>query len=180
MRLSLERWQSPLDTLLLVTDDDGVLRALEYLDHEPRLHRLLRLHYGAYILHDGATPSPLKQRLADYFRGDLASLDDIEVATGGTQFQRDVWKALRSIPPGTTTSYGELAADVGRAGASRAVGAANGANPISIVVPCHRVIGANGSLTGYASGIPRKKWLLEHEGRFAKVQRSDVDAVLQR
>lgn len=170
MRLFLERWTSPLATLLLVTDDDGALRALEYHDHEPRMHRLLRSHYADYTLQDGEAPRPIKQCLADYFRGKLVALDEVKVATGGTEFQRDVWKALRAIPAGTTISYGKLAADIGRAGASRAVGAANGANPISIVVPCHRVIGASGALTGYASGLPRKKWLLEHEQRFAATE----------
>jgi O-6-methylguanine DNA methyltransferase len=170
MRLFLERWTSPLSMLLLVSDDDGALRALEYLDHETRMHRLLRSHYADHTLRDGEAPRSIKQCLADYFRGKLAALDAVKVATGGTQFQRDVWRALRAIPAGTTISYGKLAADIGRAGASRAVGAANGANPISIIVPCHRVIGANGALTGYASGLPRKKWLLEHELRFAATE----------
>jgi methylated-DNA-[protein]-cysteine S-methyltransferase len=107
----------------------------------------------------------LTDRLAAYFAGDLFAVDAIETRTGGTPFQRAVWSALRPIPPGTTVSYGELARAIGRPAASRAVGAANGANPIAIVVPCHRVIGANRTLTGYGGGLARKAWLLEHERR---------------
>ena len=92
-----------------------------------------------------------------------------QTATGGTPFQREVWKALRAIPAGATKTYGQLAASLGCPTASRAVGAANGANPIGIVVPCHRVVGAHGKLTGYAGGLPRKRWLLDHESRFAPV-----------
>jgi methylated-DNA-[protein]-cysteine S-methyltransferase len=169
MRLRLERWDSPISPLLLVTDEEGMLRALEFEDHEPRMSRLLRQHYGDYTLEDGAAPASVKRALKAFFGGDLDALDDIQTATGGTPFQRDVWKALRAIPASTTISYGELAANVGRAGASRAVGAANGVNPVAIVVPCHRVIGANGTLTGYGGGLERKKWLLDHERRFAPV-----------
>jgi methylated-DNA-[protein]-cysteine S-methyltransferase len=167
MQLTLERWDSPVSTLLLAADGEGNLRALDFVDHETRLHRLLRLHYGNYTLEEGEVPRSIKERLTAYFGGEIDALDDISVATGGTRFQCDVWNALRAIPPGTTTTYGELAVQVGRGGASRAVGAANGSNPVSIVVPCHRVIGANGTLTGYASGLPRKRWLLDHELRFA-------------
>jgi len=99
-----------------------------------------------------------------YFAGDLTAIDDVPVATNGTPFQRTVWAALRRIPAGTTTSYGALAASIGYPSAMRAVGLANGANPVAIIVPCHRVIGADHSLTGYGGGLPRKRWLLEHEG----------------
>ena len=164
MHLQLEEYGSPLSRLLLVTDDDGALRALEFADHEARLHRLLRDHYGEYELEVVAAPSNITQALDAYFDGDFAALDDIRVTTGGTMFQRAVWKALHRIEPGTTKTYGQLAAELGRPTASRAVGAANGANPVAIVVPCHRVIGANGALTGYAGGLRRKQWLLGHEG----------------
>ena len=170
MHFQLERWASPICPLLIVTDDDGILRALEFGDHESRMDRLLRDHYGDYTLEEGAAPEALTRALQAYFDGDLDALDDVRVATGGTPFQREVWTALRSIPPGTTISYGRLAAKLGRAGASRAVGAANGANPIPIVVPCHRVIGANGTLTGYGGGLAHKKWLLDHEARFASAE----------
>ncbi|HSZ56486.1 MAG TPA: methylated-DNA--[protein]-cysteine S-methyltransferase [Tepidisphaeraceae bacterium] len=167
MRLRLDRWASPIATLLLVTDEDGTLRALEFAENEARMLRLLRTHYGEVRLEAGAAPASLEQALAAYFEGDIAALADVETATAGTPFQREVWEALRSIPAGTTLSYGQLAMKLGRKGASRAVGAANGANPIPIVVPCHRIIGADGSLTGFGSGLPHKRWLLDHEARFA-------------
>jgi O-6-methylguanine DNA methyltransferase len=164
VHLRLEEYGSPLSRLLLVTDDNDALRALEFADHEDRMHRLLRDHFGVYELEKRAAPANIRRALDAYFDGDFAALDDIRVATGGTMFQRAVWKALRGIEPGTTKTYGQLAAELGRPMASRAVGAANGANPIAIVVPCHRVIGSNGALTGYAGGLPRKQWLLGHEG----------------
>jgi methylated-DNA-[protein]-cysteine S-methyltransferase len=169
MRLRLERWASPISSLLLVTDGDGALRALEFAENEARMLGLLRRYYGEYTLEEGAAPASLKRAREAYFDGDVDALADVQTATAGTQFQREVWKALRAIPAGTTISYGQLAAKLGRKGASRAVGAANGANPIPIVVPCHRVIGADGSLTGFGSGLPHKRWLLDHEARFAGV-----------
>lgn len=169
MRLQLERWKSPMTTLLLVSDDEGILRTLDFAEKEDRMHRLLRLHYGQYMLRDGSAPALVKKALKAYFDGDIDALDEIRVATNGTPFQRKVWKALREIPSGTTISYGRLATQVGHPGASRAVGAANGANPIGIVVPCHRVIGASGKLTGYAGGLSHKKWLLDHERRYATI-----------
>jgi methylated-DNA-[protein]-cysteine S-methyltransferase len=102
--------------------------------------------------------------LRRYFDGDLAALDNVPVELNGTPFQKKVWQALRRIPCGTTTSYGELARRIGETAAIRAVGAANGANPVAVIVPCHRVIGADGSLTGYGGGLDRKQWLLAHEG----------------
>jgi methylated-DNA-[protein]-cysteine S-methyltransferase len=103
-----------------------------------------------------------------YFKGDIGVIDTLPVETAGTPFQRSVWKALRKIGKGGTISYAELARRIGKPKAVRAAGLANGQNPISIVVPCHRVIGSNGTLTGYGGGLPRKKWLLEHEGALAK------------
>jgi methylated-DNA-[protein]-cysteine S-methyltransferase len=153
--------------LLLVTDEDGALRALEFAENETRMRELLRRYYGEYAIEEGAAPASLKRALKAYFDGDIAALAEVRTATAGTAFQRAVWNALRAIPAGTTISYGQLAANIGRRGASRAVGAANGANPIPIVVPCHRVIGADGSLTGFGSGLDRKQWLLDHEARFA-------------
>jgi methylated-DNA-[protein]-cysteine S-methyltransferase len=102
--------------------------------------------------------------LQRYFAGDLAALDTVAVELNGTAFQKQVWQALRRIPHGTTISYAELARRVGTVSAVRAVGSANGANPVAVIVPCHRVIGSDGSLTGYGGGLERKKWLLEHEG----------------
>jgi len=111
-------------------------------------------------------PSEVLERtaaqLAEYFAGHRRRFD-LPLAPRGTEFQISVWQALRAIPHGETRSYGELARSLGRPAASRAVGAANGKNPISIIVPCHRVVGANGHLTGYAGGVPAKRWLLDHE-----------------
>ena len=111
---------------------------------------------------DAAPFTAAIEQLGAYFAGDRESFD-LDLAPRGTPFQLTVWEALRTIPYGETRSYGELAAQIGRPGASRAVGAANGNNPLSIVVPCHRVIGADGSLTGFGGGLPRKQWLLSME-----------------
>jgi O-6-methylguanine DNA methyltransferase len=167
IHLRLEVWTAPICPLLLVMDDDGILRALEFADHESRMERLLREHYGSFTLQKGEAPASITRALQAYFEGNLNALEEVRTATGGTPFQREVWNALREIPAGTTISYGELARRLGRTGASRAVGTANGANPVPIVVPCHRVIGADGTLTGYGGGLAHKKWLLDHEARFA-------------
>jgi AraC family transcriptional regulator of adaptative response/methylated-DNA-[protein]-cysteine methyltransferase len=163
MQLTLSRYTAPAFELLVVTDADGTLRALDFHDFEERMHRLLARHYGIYTVSEGPVPAVVGAALDRYFAGDLAALDALPVATGGTEFQKNVWAALRRIPAGKTLNYGALAASLGKPGAARAVGLANGLNPIGIVVPCHRVIGANGALTGYAGGVERKKWLLEHE-----------------
>jgi O-6-methylguanine DNA methyltransferase len=163
MHLTFDRFPSPIGTILLVSDGTA-LRALDFHDHEERLHDLVRRQYGRVDLNRGPVPAMITRALEAYFAGELAATTTIPVATGGTPFQRRVWAALRQIPAGTTTSYGALAAALGQPGASRAVGLANGANPVGIVVPCHRVIGANGSLTGFGGGLSRKQWLLEHEG----------------
>ncbi|QRE75057.1 methylated-DNA--[protein]-cysteine S-methyltransferase [Methylobacterium aquaticum] len=156
---------SPIGTMLLVFDEEARLRALDWSDHEERMRRLLRLHYGtAFALRDAAVPSAIHDPLAAYFAGDLGAIDGLAVCTNGTAFQREVWAALRTIPAGTTLSYGALAQRLGRTKAVRAVGLANGANPVGLVVPCHRVIGANATLTGYGGGLHRKQWLLTHEG----------------
>ncbi|MCC6848257.1 MAG: methylated-DNA--[protein]-cysteine S-methyltransferase [Deltaproteobacteria bacterium] len=157
------RLASPIGALSLVWDDDDVLRALDFEDHEARLQRLLGRHYGETALAEATAPWGLVEPLAAFFAGDLGAIEGLRVATNGTSFQRRVWEALREIPAGRTRSYGELAAAIGAPSASRAVGVANGANPIAIVVPCHRVIGADGTLTGYGGGIARKRWLLDHE-----------------
>ena len=149
--------ESPIGTVVIVCGD-GAMRSLHFLDSNPAAA-------------DGAdrTNDPLgcSSRIKAYFNGDLAALDEIPVDPPGTPFQRLVWEALRDIPAGRTESYGKLAARIGRPTACRAVGLANGQNPISLVIPCHRVIGSNGTLTGYGGGLHRKKWLLEHEGALA-------------
>lgn len=163
--LFLDRLPSPIGTMLVVFDDQDRLRALDWVDYEERMLLLLRRQYRPDhpSLRDARAPAAITDGLNAYFDGALDAVDTIAVHTGGTPFQRAVWQALRQIPAGTTTTYSALAADLARPAARRAVGAANGANPICIVVPCHRVIGATG-LTGYGGGLHRKQWLLTHEG----------------
>ena len=167
---NLERFDTPTGRMLVVTDVDGRLRAVDWEDHEPRMRQLLGRHYGAnaVALRDKARASAARRALEAYFAGELEGLTDLETATNGSPFQRKVWAALRRIPVGETVSYGTLATRIGQPSASRAVGLANGSNPIAIVVPCHRVIGANASLTGYGGGLERKRWLLAHEGARSK------------
>jgi O-6-methylguanine DNA methyltransferase len=179
MLLSLDRIPSPVGEILLVFEGI-VLRALDFHDYEIRMRRLLSLHYGAAALQRQPAPKALLAPLDRDFAGAFAALDTITTATGGTDFQRAVWAALRRIPAGQTMGYGKLAAMIGRPTAFRAVGAANGANPIAIVVPCHRVIGASSALTGYGGGLPRKAWLLEHEkaGKTGQAVLPGLDAPL--
>jgi methylated-DNA-[protein]-cysteine S-methyltransferase len=164
--LLVDRLETPIGTLVMVADDAGRLQAAEWADARDRMAASLRRRFGATEgdLATAADPFGLTAALAAYFAGDLGAIDRVPVGAGGTPFQQQVWGALRSIPCGTTATYGALAARLGRPAAMRAVGHANGANPVSVVVPCHRLVGADGSLTGYAGGIRRKRWLLAHEG----------------
>ncbi len=162
-QLQTERINSPIGTILMVIDQ-GKLCALDYLEYEARMIQLLTRRYGAFELTDSSTHSAISQQVTAYFAGDLQALDSIAVDTGGTAFQQQVWSALRTIPTGATATYGQLAARVGRPTAYRAVGMTNSLNPVAIVLPCHRVIGAKNALTGYAGGLARKEWLLRHEG----------------
>ena len=171
LRLLLERLDTPIGQMLLVLDDEGHLRAIDWEDYEARMQRLLRIHYGADAVRQLQTVHPAapanssaSHALRDYFAGDLDAITRLPTATNGTPFQRTVWDALRGIRAGQTLTYHALATQIGRPTATRAVGLANGANPIGVVVPCHRVIGANGALTGYGGGLHRKRWLLAHEG----------------
>lgn len=155
---------TPIGEVITVFDG-GVLCALDYGDYMIRMHQLLHNRYKAYELIEAQDASGIDAKLAAYFAGDLTALDDIPVTLGGTDFQQQCWLALRDIPAGEMRTYGEQAAMLGRPKASRAVGGANGKNPIALVLPCHRVVGANGKLTGYAGGLWRKEWLLKHEGK---------------
>jgi methylated-DNA-[protein]-cysteine S-methyltransferase len=163
LKLWLEKLKSPIGTIQLVSDGEA-LRALEFEDFTPRFNAWLQRYYGDAELVEGKVPRRMVDPVRCYFDGDIHALDKLPTVGVGTDFQRKVWDALRTIPAGSTWSYGELAKYIGNAQAQRAVGLANGSNPIAIVVPCHRVIGANGSLTGYGGGIERKHWLLRHEG----------------
>lgn len=172
LALSIERLATPIGELLIVTDGAGTLRAVDWTDHLPRFRRLLHRHYRQddRQLVERPTASLATGALAAYFAGDLGAVDRLPVATNGTPFQQAVWQALRGIHAGRTIAYRDLAARVGRPLAIRAAGFANGQNPVGIVVPCHRVIGSDGALTGYGGGLHRKRWLLEHEGVLDRAQ----------
>jgi methylated-DNA-[protein]-cysteine S-methyltransferase len=163
LRLYLEQMPSPVGLMRIVTDEAGALRVLDWGAGDDVC---LRLPLGSGQIHvePHASVSAACHALKAYFDGDLSALEALAVKTDGTGFQRQVWAALREIPPGATASYGEIAARIGQKNAARAVGIANNRNPVAIAVPCHRVIGANGSLVGYGGGIERKVWLLRHEG----------------
>lgn len=162
--LRLDRLTTPIGEVDVVTDAEGRLRVLEFHDQPPRLARALRRHHRDQPVETGAAPAAVREGLAAYFTGEFQALKTVPWTIGGTVFQREVWNALVEIPLGAATTYARLAERIGRPRAVRAVGMANGANPIAIVVPCHRVIGADGALTGYGGGIARKRWLLAHEG----------------
>jgi methylated-DNA-[protein]-cysteine S-methyltransferase len=163
MNVRMTRIETPIGELAAVVED-GKLTGLALDGRAETLSRLLSRRYGAAQIAEGADRSGVVAKLSAYFRGDLDALGQIEADPSGTPFQMRVWKALRRIPLGRTISYGALAAKIGDAKAVRAVGAANGANPVPVVIPCHRVIAADGSLHGYGGGLDRKRWLLVHEG----------------
>jgi methylated-DNA-[protein]-cysteine S-methyltransferase len=163
VELHVDEVGSPVGTLVLVTRN-GALCALDFDDCRERMHALLRPRYGEVDLRPSHDAHGFSRRIREYLDGDLDALDSIPVETGGTPFQQRVWSALRDIRPGRTLTYGQLAASAGRPSAARAVGMTNSRNPVALVLPCHRVVGADGSLTGYAGGIHRKRWLLRHEG----------------
>ncbi|HEX8661589.1 MAG TPA: methylated-DNA--[protein]-cysteine S-methyltransferase [Brevundimonas sp.] len=168
--LTLDRVATPTGEVLLITDAEGAVRALDFAGYEERMMRLLRRHWPKASLVEGRAPTAVRSAVEAYFSGDAAALDGLQVRTNGTDFQRSVWAALRAIPHGETRTYGQLAAAIGKPKAVRAAGLANGQNPIAVIVPCHRVIGANGTLTGYAGGVERKQWLLAHERQCAGVR----------
>jgi methylated-DNA-[protein]-cysteine S-methyltransferase len=142
---------------------DGILVFIDLSGNGAASKEHVRRRFPDEPFESSGDPGGCSAAFARYFNGDLTAIDALPVDPGGTQFQSIVWRALRSIPAGTTISYGELAGRIGARHAVRAVGAANGANPIPIVIPCHRVIGANGKLVGYGGGLERKAWLLRHE-----------------
>jgi len=166
LKLTLSRMASPIGELQIVTDAHGVLRALDWSDCSERMETLMRRQYKRRSVHveEGAVPRHVSDALEAYFAGLIHAIDRIEVETGGTVFQKKAWAALRQIPAGETRTYSVQARMIDKPNAVRAIGVANGANPIGLVVPCHRVIGANGTLTGYGGGLDRKRWLLAHEG----------------
>ena len=163
MLFHYDEFASPIGRILFASDGDAVC-SLDFSGYEDRMQALIAKRYPKCDFQRGSDPMRLSKVLRRYFDGDLTAFDDVRVRTDGTAFQELVWKALREIPVGTTWSYGQLAARIGRPQASRAVGHANGQNPVAIIVPCHRVIGSSSQLTGYGGGLHRKEWLLRHEG----------------
>jgi methylated-DNA-[protein]-cysteine S-methyltransferase len=160
--LTLDRVATPIGSALVVTDEAGVLRAFNWTDYEPAMLAWIARRYPRARLVEG--PGPLRATFDAYFAGRTDAFEAVAWEGAGTDFQRQVWRALCTIPAGETVSYRQLAQRIGRPTAVRAVGLANGSNPVALVVPCHRVIGSDGSLTGYGGGLHRKRWLLEHEG----------------
>jgi methylated-DNA-[protein]-cysteine S-methyltransferase len=161
--LSTAELASPIGALVLAATPVGLC----WVGFDPdrgRMRAELERRFGPVVFETEPDPAGAVGALRGYFDGDLRAIEPIPVDTGGTAFQRQVWTTLRRIPAGHTWSYADMAVAIGRPTATRAVGAANGANPVGVVLPCHRVIGSNGSLTGYGGGLPRKVWLLRHEG----------------
>ena len=154
---------SPIGELGIVADGAGRLVKIAFLDRGEDLAAGLDLEAGDELIEDPALTERATRQLGEDFNRRRKNFH-LELAPRGTRFQLLVWRALADVPYGETTSYAEIAARVGRPGAARAVGRANGTNPIPIVVPCHRVIGADGSLTGYGGGLDAKRALLELEG----------------
>jgi methylated-DNA-[protein]-cysteine S-methyltransferase len=163
MKLLLDEIHSEIGTILLVANQEA-LCALDFTTAQQQMMKRLMVRYGCFELERVADPHGFSSLVQAYFEGNYSALDSIPASTGGTQFQQQVWSALRDVTPGIAISYGELAAKLGKPTAARAVGMANALNPVCIVIPCHRVIGANATLTGYSGGLERKQWLLRHEG----------------
>jgi methylated-DNA-[protein]-cysteine S-methyltransferase len=164
MDLLRARFKSPIGSILLYVHD-GALVALNFEDRCQDLERHLARRFGPVRSVDHKDPAGVVTRLRAYFNGDVQALDPVAVDPAGTPFQRLVWAELRKIPAGRTASYADIARRIGRSRAVRAVGTANGENPVSLVIPCHRVIGSDGKLHGYGGGLDRKEWLLAHEAQ---------------
>lgn len=182
MKLWIDRLDSALGTLTIVTDATH-LCALEYEGYGDRMMAFLQRRYDTIEFHSKANPLGITQKLISYLDGHYDAIEEIPVNPGGTPFQQRVWKQLQIIPRGHTWTYGELAVSLDKPTAARSVGMANSKNPIAIVIPCHRVIGASQTLTGYSGGVERKQWLLDHEGvdsvRFSSAKRDPNSEHLQ-
>jgi methylated-DNA-[protein]-cysteine S-methyltransferase len=165
--------KSPIGRLILVAREDALV-AVVFEEGEKEILCWLARRFGEVRMEERPDPAGAVSAMRAYFGGDLAALDRVKVDTGGTDFQRSVWKELRRIPAGGTISYAKLAARVGRPTAVRAVGAANGSNPVPLILPCHRVIAADGTLCGYGGGLDRKRWLLAHEGAPTRPEKKTV------
>jgi len=163
MVIEISEVASPIGKIVVAVRA-GRLCALAFDDSWPRKRAALERRFGDVEWRRAKDPGGVARALRRYFDGDIDALARIDVDPGGTPFQRAVWTRLRNVPAGRTVSYGELARAAGYPRAVRAVGAANGSNPVGLVIPCHRVIGSSGKLVGYGGGLHRKRWLLSHEG----------------
>lgn len=161
--IHIDHLPSPLGTLLLA-HGGGHLCALDFQEYETRFCQYLARRFGQVPTEEQRLPGEIHNALQAYLGGEISALDSIPVHAPGTRFQQLVWQTLRRIPAGQTWNYAQLAAAIGQPDAIRAVASANARNPVALVVPCHRVIGSDGGLTGYAGGLSRKHWLLVHEG----------------
>ena len=159
-RLAAQQIDTPLGCMTLVAQHQRLVLA-GFGGIRSRERTILRRRFGSFDLEEASLSAV--ESLSAYFAGDVGALARVEVDPGGTPFQRRVWRRLRGLQPGCVEGYGDFARSLGLPHGARAVGAANGANPVSVVIPCHRLVGANGQLTGYAYGIRRKRWLLRHE-----------------
>ncbi|HSP02124.1 MAG TPA: methylated-DNA--[protein]-cysteine S-methyltransferase [Acidimicrobiales bacterium] len=169
---SIETPTGPVRLAVAVDDDGERVVALAFADHFVRVAAKVRVRFAHAEWVEGETAAA--DAVRRYLDGDLAAVDDIAVDATGTPFQQQVWDALRAIPAGETRSYAQIAAAIGSPAAVRAVGTANGANPIWLVVPCHRVVRSDGSVGGYGGGPDRKEWLLDHERSTKGANGTDV------
>jgi methylated-DNA-[protein]-cysteine S-methyltransferase len=163
MKIVCDSFESPIGEITAHVADNALIH-LDFADCGERTQSLLHRRFGDIETERGTNPLEIRDRLAGYFAGDWRAFEDLALEPDGSEFQRQVWAGLRRIPRGQTISYAALAEMIRRPAAVRAVGRANALNPIAIIVPCHRVIGKDGTLTGYAGGLGRKEWLLRHEG----------------
>ncbi len=178
--LWMDHFATPIGEMVLVANEKFQLCLAGFTEGHPRAEKQVQTYTcsARYSLQPAIDPGGLCSAFLAYFAGEIDAVSSLQIADRGTEFQQKVWTCLRTIPTGETRSYGELANTIGNPKACRAVGMANGKNTICIAVPCHRVIGANGSLTGYAGGIERKTWLLTHEGWTGGKPSSQLDLAL--
>lgn len=156
-------YTSPIGDIQILVNNDSLV-FLDFANNAERINKLMQKRLGDFKAHSVTNCGGVRDRLDRYFRGDWKAFDGIKLETGGTPFQQSVWQGLLNIPTGQSISYDQLALDIQNPKAVRAAASANANNPIAIIVPCHRVIGKNGAMRGYAGGIERKVWLLKHEG----------------
>lgn len=162
-KLISDIYQSPVGEIFLAADENE-LCSLDFNDNDSRIEKLLKQRFGEYELSTKRNFLNMHERLDKYFKGDWQAFDGLAMNTHGTDFQQRVWQSLQTISTGDAISYEQLAGKIKNPKAVRAVASTNASNPIAVIIPCHRVIGKNGSLRGYTGGIDRQAWLLQHEG----------------